>query len=165
MQSAIAAPRDDIDVLNYALTLEHLEYAFYRDGLRRFGNQVPRLFFDIRDHEHAHVDTLIGIIRNLGGRPVQEGCYDFNFDQGVRVFKETAQALENTGVRAYDGAISSITTPRLQTAGATIATVEARHAAYLNTINGDSPFPDAFDKPLTKQQVLDIAGQFIVDCR
>ena len=33
----IALPEDmaisDIDVLNYALTLEHLEYAFYRDGL------------------------------------------------------------------------------------------------------------------------------------
>jgi hypothetical protein len=67
-------------------------------------------------------------------------------------------------VSAYDGAISLIETEDLLTAGATIATVEARHASYLNLLNGDSPFPDAFDEPLTPKEVLDAAGGFIVEC-
>ena len=110
-----------------------------------------------------HVDTLIDVIDSLGGDPVEELCYDFGYDT-VAEFLGVAQALENTGVSAYDGAIADIRSGDLQTAGATIATVEARHASYLNFINGDNPFPAAFDTPLDMDEVLDIAGQFIVDC-
>jgi hypothetical protein len=63
-------------------------------------------------------------------------------------------------VSAYDGAIGLIDAPELQTAGATIATVEARHAAYLNDLNGDSPFPAAFDTPLSMEEVLAAAAPF-----
>lgn len=169
----------DIDVLNYALTLEHLEYAFYRDGLDRFeetdftrseslrgygdrvrGN-VYDYFGDIRDHEETHVDTLTAVISDLGGDPVAEANYDFGIDN-VDEFIAVAGVLENTGVSAYDGAIALIENGDLQTAGATIATVEARHAAYLNQLNGESPFPAAFDEPKTMEEVLDAAGGFIV---
>jgi rubrerythrin len=172
---------DDVEVLNFALTLEHLEYAFYRDGLERFdakdfrksdalrgfsnrivGDVQPNLE-DVRDHEDTHVDTLTSVIESLGGDPVEEACYDFGYDT-VSEFLGVAAVLENTGVSAYDGAISLIEAEELLTAGATIATVEARHASYLNLLNGDSPFPDAFDEPLTPAQVLDAAGGFIVDC-
>lgn len=172
---------DDIEVLNFALTLEHLEYAFYRDGLARFddkdfkkadalkgfGNRIrsdvqPNLE-DVRDHEKTHVDTLTDVINSLGGDPVGEACYDFGYDN-VTEFLGVAAVLENTGVTAYDGAISLIETEELLTAGATIATVEARHASYLNLLNGDSPFPAAFDDPATPSEVLDAAGGFIVEC-
>ena len=166
--------KGDIAVLNYALTLEHLEYAFYRDALEgpnaftenafnAFDDRDPQLFArlqEIKQHEGAHVDALIATIQQLGGKPVEELCYDFGYST-VPQFLAVAQALENTGVSAYDGAIADIKSPRLQTTGATIATVEARHAAYLNFINGENPFPDAFDTPLDKADVLDIAGQFI----
>ena len=38
----------DIAMLNYALTLEHLEHAFYRDGLDKFGERKLEIaeFFD-----------------------------------------------------------------------------------------------------------------------
>ena len=38
IRSLVAAQEltSDLDVLNYALTLEHLEYAFYRDGVGLF---------------------------------------------------------------------------------------------------------------------------------
>ncbi len=164
----------DIAILNFALTLEHLEYAFYREALGSSGfakkdfqgyldpNLYARLL-DIRDHEDTHVDALSATILGLGGDPVEELCYDFGYDT-AREFLGVAQALENTGVSAYDGAIAGITDPALQTTGATIATVEARHAGYLNLINRTNPFPAAFDTPLTMDEVLAIAGPFIVAC-
>ncbi len=160
-------PPTDIDMLNYALTLEHLEATFYVRGLRRFGEQdfrtsnlfsgsgnllrptVYENFRRIRNHEVKHVDTLKDVIRSLGGRPVPACNYNFNKTAftSVEKFIAVAQLLENTGVTAYDGAIAHIEAAPLLTAGATIATVEARHASYLNLINGDVPFPKAFDTP------------------
>ncbi len=51
-------------------------------------------------------------------------------------------------------------------AGAEIATVEARHAAYLNLVNGDSPFPDAFDDGKLPSQIVAavLATGFVVSC-
>lgn len=165
----------DVEVLNFALRLEHLEYAFYRDGLERFErkdftgvsermnqNVRPKLV-DIRDHEKTHVDALTGAVSNRGGTPVQVECYDFGYDD-VDEFLGVAAVLENTGVSAYDGAISLIEEEGLLTTGATIATVEARHASYLNLLNGDSPFPAAFDDPKSPSEVLAAAGGFIVPC-
>lgn len=167
----------DIDVLNYALTLEHLEYAFYRDGLNRFTrnqignmpvlglpqNKVYDYFEAIRDHEKAHVDTLTSVISSLGGTPVAECVYNFGYNDALG-FLAVATALENTGVMAYDGAVADIQNPDLQTAAATIATVEARHAAFLNLLSGVSPFPAAFDTPKSRAEILAIAGPFIVSC-
>ena len=160
--------KGDIAILNYALTLEHLEYVFYRDGLTTYGAGdfdpgVYSRLLEIRDHEQAHVDALTQTIQGLGGTPVAEACYDFGYATPGQ-FLDVAQVLENTGVSAYDGAIAGIKSGDLQTTGATIATVEARHASYLNSLNGDDPFPAAFDTPLTQQEVLAAAGGFIVTC-
>jgi hypothetical protein len=75
-----------------------------------------------------------------------------------------AATLENTGVMAYDGAIALLQSKDLQTAGATIATVEARHASYLNLLSGAIPFPTAFDMPKTMREILMAANQFITSC-
>lgn len=159
---------DDVDVLNYALTLEHVEYAFYRDGLGQFtlgedpfGNSIDEYLAAIRDHEGAHVDMLIQVISDLGGEPVEEATYDFGYTDAAS-FLATAAALENTGVSAYDGAGASITNPDLLTAAGSIVAVEARHASYLNLLIGELPFPAAVETPLTPDEVLEIAGPFIV---
>ena len=160
------------DVLNFALTLEHLETAFYRDGLEQFtadqfteagfAGVVADYFAEIRDHEAAHVETLASVITDLGGEPVQEAQYDFGYSD-VLGFVEIGQALETTGVSAYQGAAASlIENDELLTAALTIHAVEARHSSYLNGLIGLSPFPQAVDSPLTPDEVLEIAGQFIV---
>jgi len=179
-------PPTDIDVLNYALTLEHLEYAFYRDGLRKFSkrefrnadvfdglggylrNNARRNFVRIREHEDTHVDRLTSVIKSLGGTPVPEATYNFEKTAftSVAKFVSVAQFLENTGVSAYDGAIAHIEAAPLLTEGATIATVEARHASYLNLLNRDVPFPDAFDEPAAPRAICEAVqaenGGFIV---
>ena len=161
-----------VDVLNYALTLEHLEYAFYRDGLEEFSaedfsaagyaDNVYAWFGIIRDHEMAHVETITQVITDLGGEPVAEAAYDFGYTD-LAGFIGVAQVLENTGVSAYQGAAQFlIDEDELLTAALTIHGVEARHAAYLNGLQGESPFPEAVNPTLTPDEVLAAAGPFIV---
>src|SRR5262245_11166175 len=116
--------KSDLDVLNYALTLEQLESAFYRDGvgLFTFGNDsrgasIDESFAAIRDHEAEHVTTLTKVITDLGGSPVEAATYDFGdaYDDPM-AFMQTAMALENTGVKAYDGAAQFISDADLLTA-------------------------------------------------
>jgi len=159
---------DDIEVLNYALTLEHLEYAFYRDtvsqytyGMDAFGNDIGAWLSAVGDHEKAHVDTLTQVITDLGGTPVEEAKYDFGVTDAASALA-TAAALENTGVSAYDGAGQYLTNLDLITAAGSIVAVEARHASYLNLITGAEPAPDAFEQAKTPDEILSIAGPFIV---
>ncbi len=160
---------DDTDILNYALTLEHLEYAFYRDGLAKLGEstiskagdtETFTLLSAIRDHEKVHVDALTKAVSGLKGVPVQEATYDFGYSDAAG-FLEVAMALENTGVAAYAGAAPSIMNKDLLAAALGIHSVEARHAAALNRLNKMTPFPDAIDHPLTREEVLKAAGGFI----
>lgn len=158
----------DITTLNYALSLEHLEYAFYRDGLAQLGNissgnPIVDRIEQIRDQEAQHVADLTSAITALGGTPVSECQYNFSWDNPVE-FINVARALENVGTSAYTGAAYLIEDSKLLTTAATIATVEARHAAYLNHVANIDPFPHAYDSPLDMQSVLTLASPWIVNC-
>lgn len=159
---------NDLEVLNYALTLEHLEHAFYRDGVGQFafgsgpyGESIGDYLMAVRDHESAHVATLTQVITDLGGEPVAEASYDFGYTD-MQSFLVTAAALENTGVRAYDGAGQWLESPELLTAAGSIVAVEARHASYLNLLTGEIPFPSAYETPASRDEILAIADPFIV---
>jgi hypothetical protein len=157
----------DIDVLNYALTLEHLESGFYKLaadyelGNDAFGNSIDEWVAAIGAHEDAHVETLVSVITELGGEPVEAAEYDFGVTDAAS-FLATAAVLENVGVAAYDGAGQFIEDPGLLTAAGSIVAVEARHAAYLNLLTGESPFPAAVETPMTPDEVLEAAGPFFV---
>lgn len=168
----------DLDVLNYALTLENLENAFYREGLEMFDrddfesaqvvqdyspegvSSVYSALETIGDHESAHVDALTQAVSLLDGDPAAEASYDFGIDS-VEEFLAVGQVLENTGVAAYAGAGPFIESPDLTSVALSIHSVEARHAAFLNDLNGETPFPNAFDPASSQEEVLDAAGQFI----
>ena len=161
-----------IDVLNYALTLEHLVAAFYRGGLEEFGAEafaaegyapnVRDYFALIRDHEEAHVTVIAQVIADLGGEPVAAGRYEFGY-RDLEGFLEVAKTLENMVVSAYEGAVRDLLGEQaVLTAALTIHGVEARHAAYLNGLTGASPFPEAFDPPLSPDDVLEIARSYTV---
>ena len=170
---------DDVDILNFALTLELLEEAFYDEVLNEFdvddyldsassdenqemaARELYELVEDVGEHESEHVDVLTQTIETLDGDPVSEAEYDFGIDS-VRDVVETAQTLENTGVAAYAGAAPDIENSDVLSAALSIHSVEARHAAFFNALNKESPFPDAFDPALDQDEVLDILDEFIV---
>ena len=163
---------DDIEILNYALTIEHLEAAFYRDGLAELGVEAftaigfqEGVFNRLAlagEHEADHVEVLSQTITELGGEPVQEGVYEFGYTD-AEGFLGVAQALEDTGVGAYTGAAQFIQDPELLTAALTIHGIEGRHASYLAVVNGVVPYPEAFEPALSMDEVLGIAGDFIVE--
>ena len=161
---------DIISTLNYALTLEHLEATFYRTYNDEFGesdfgdydDNVYSRLVQIGEHETTHVDTLVSVITDLGGEPVEEAMYDFGVTD-VDSYVATAAVLENLGTGAYTGAAQFlIEEDELLTAALTIHGVEARHASYLNVVNGEVPFPESFETALTPAEVLEAATPLIV---
>ncbi|KAF9190284.1 hypothetical protein BGZ51_006801 [Haplosporangium sp. Z 767] len=77
----------DRRVLNFSLSLEHLEAEFYKQGLERYdtngfvhaglSHKVHYRFTQISAHEFTHVATLETTIKNMGGTPVPPCKYKF----------------------------------------------------------------------------------------
>ena len=162
--NAKASKASDVAILNFALTLEYLEATFYAIAASKgFGGRVGILARVIRDHEIAHVKALVATIPSLGGKPVKKPR--FNFPPAIyanqTVFLQTAMALEDTGVGAYNGAGPALTLKPVKEAAAAIVAVEAMHASWVRGVAGTAPAPVAFDELLTTQQVLAAAGPFL----
>ncbi len=149
----------DLEIVQYALTLEHLETDFYNAVLdsgvvknRKLG-ETAKL---IRDAEQAHVDTLTGVAKDLGGTPKRPKTnFDSVLNGGERKVLETAAAVENLGAAAYLGQAPRIKSKDILAAALSIHSVEARHAAALNAVVGKTIVPDgAFAKPASMEEVL-----------
>ena len=155
----------DIDILNFALTLEYLEAAFY-DQAKAEGSydaETTELVDLIGKDEAEHVSALKATVSDLGGTPVEAPGVDFGqafANQGS--FLELAQTFEDTGVSAYNGAGPALKSKELLATAGTIVQVEARHAAAIRLLNGETPAPDSFDPTLDMQQVLEAVDPFVV---
>jgi len=152
----------DVDILNFALTLEYLEAAFYKEGLKKakLSGDAKKLASEIADHEQQHVDALTQTIKKLGGKPVAAPGVKFPF-KDQKSFLKLAQVFEDTGVSAYNGAAPMISSKEVLGAAGSIVQVEARHAAAIRLLNGEDPSPAAFDPTLTKNQVLKAVMPYI----
>ncbi len=162
-------PKQVIDILNFALTLEYLEDEFYRAALSAgfIPGQFNEVFSTISRHETQHVMTLSGA---LGGAAVAKPRFDFtargkypDIFSNFRTFALVSQTLEDTGVAAYKGQAPALTGGgQLLTTALRIHSVEARHAAEVRRVRGVRAWNGAFDKPMSKSQVLAAAMPFIV---
>jgi hypothetical protein len=113
------------------------------------------------DHvPRAHVDALAGAIKKAGGRPVKAPQVAFPLSNQAS-FLKLAEAFEDTGVSAYNGAAPMISSSEVLAAAGGIVQIEARHAAAIRVLRGDNPTKGAFDSPLKKPQVLKAVKPFL----
>ena len=144
----------DVEILNFALTLEYLETAFYVKGQTLdLSSEVMSVAKELADHEQQHVDALKATIEKLGGTPAAKPAFTFPITDQAS-FLKLAQTLEDTGVSAYNGAAPGIESKEVLGAAGSIVQIEARHAARIRLLNKVGPAPDAFDKALGKAAVL-----------
>ena len=161
---AMAQGGGDADILNFALTLEYLEAAFYAEGVKSAGLSGDNLALakEIQSNEDEHVSALIAAIEGAGATPVKAPKVDFgDAMKSESAFLELAQTFEDLGVSAYNGAGPAISSVEVLAAAGSIVQVEARHAALIRLANGQTPAPDFFDKALEKDAVLEAAMPFI----
>ena len=152
----------DVDILNFALTLEYLESTFYKEAKARakVSGELKSLVNLLADDEQQHVEALTATIKKLGGKPVAEPKFDFPYNNTAG-FLKLAQTFEDTGVSAYNGAGPMIKSKEVLGAAGSIVQVEARHSAAIRLQNKEEPAPDAFDPSLEEAQVLKAVEPFI----
>jgi Ferritin-like domain len=153
----------DVGILNFALTLEYLEAKFYAEAKSRAmaRGELKSLVDLLASDEQQHVEALTATVKKLGGKPVAEPKFNFEYNDTAG-FLELAQTFEDTGVSAYNGAGPMIKSKEVLAAAGGIVQVEARHAAAIRLQNKEEPAPEAFDSPLDEKQVLKAVEPFIV---
>ena len=162
--AAATEPQGDIAILNYALTLEYLQSAFYTE-VERIGSltgETARLARIVGGHERAHVRMLLDV---LGSRAVAKPTFDFHgATDSQNAFVRTAVAFEDLGVAAYKGQATRIASPAYLEAALAIHATEARHAAWIRRIAGILPAQSAFDQPASATHVVSVVDSthFIV---
>lgn len=155
--------KGDVGILNFALTLEYLEAAFYNEATANqnkktfIKNKQAQVFLKtVTRDENAHVKFLK---KELGSKAVAAPKVGFgSTTSNEAAFIKTSAALENTGVHAYSGQGLNIVKPAYVAAALSILTIEARHASIAGLLMKATPgniAPDgSFDTPFTAAEVL-----------
>ncbi len=156
--------KGDIGILNYALTLEYLETAFYKDVIKSglFKGAELETIKKFGSEEAEHVAALTAAVKQMGGTPAPMPKTKFPLSSAKSVL-ELASTVENLGAAAYLGQAANIKSPAVLASALAIHSVEGRHASVLNTLIGESITPDgAFAKPADAATVLKSVEPFIV---
>lgn len=155
--------KGDVGILQFALQLEYLEAAFYKEASK---NQAKMKFLkdpqeqiflkQVTKDEAAHVAFLK---KGLGKAALPAPKFNFGTDtSNGKQFLKASYTFENEGVHAYFGQAGNIQKPAYLAAAASILTIEARHAAVVGLLarnSGKGIAPDGpFDTPKTAAQVL-----------
>jgi rubrerythrin len=165
-QNDRASTKGDLEIVQYALTLEHLETDFYNaviDAGVITDMALAETAKSIRDNEQEHVDALTATVKKLGGKPERPKTnFDSVLEGGPDMVLETAAEVENLGAAAYLGQAGRIKSKEILAAALAIHSVEGRHAAALNSVVGKTIVPDgAFAKPASMEEVLPKVKPFL----
>jgi len=159
--------RQDVAILNFALSLEYLQAAFYTE-VERLGSLRGRLKEQaevVGAHERAHVSAFR---ETLGRRAISRPRFDFRgATEDSDRFRRTAVAFEDLSVAAYKGQAPRIKTREYLVPALAVHAVEARHAAWIRRLAGEQPAASAFDEPLSRERTLRVVERtrFIVQTR
>lgn len=136
----------DAGILTYAYALEQLEADFYTRVVNSntfgstFNSDEQQVLADLYAHEVIHREffktALTAALAGTTGTvlPALQFSYSgVNFSNRASVLG-TAKTLEDTGVRAYNGAGQYITSPDYLLIAGKIVSVEARHASVIRSL-------------------------------
>jgi rubrerythrin len=153
---------DDLEVLAFALSLEQVESAFYKAGLANAGltGDAQKLAKSFGAQEDDHVKALSDLLDELGTKPPAAPGTDFGLTDQAS-FVKLAVALEDAGVGAYNGAIPKLKSADVISALGSIVQTEGRHSSALRMVAGMDPAPEAFDRPLTPDQVAAVVQPYL----
>ncbi|CAN5173268.1 hypothetical protein BH09ACT13_BH09ACT13_03910 [soil metagenome] len=155
-RAAHGASKRDVEILNYALTLEYLQAAFYTEGerLQKLGPKAASAARTVGAVERAHVAAFRDA---LGTAAVARPRFNFKgVTEDERRFLKTAVAFEDLAVAAYKAQAPKLEDRSLLAVAVSIHSVEARHAAWMRHLFGIRPAASAFDEPIEKPEILRI---------
>ena len=161
-----SAATKDVDIANFALSLEYLEATFYAKALNAgvLSGEALGVVQNLASHESQHVDALVSLIKSVGATPVPKPTLTFPavaFSSQASVLK-LAATFEPAGVGAYLGAAPLISSPDVLAAAGSIAGVEGEHVVAINWLLGVFPYAnEAFPKALTLEQVSVAVAPFL----
>jgi rubrerythrin len=159
--------RQDVSILNFALSLEYLQADFYTE-VEQIGALRGRLKEQaevVGGHERAHVRAFRD---TLGRRAISKPRFDFRgATEDSDRFRRTAVAFEDLAVAAYKGQAPRLRAREYLVPALAIHSVEARHAAWIRRLAGAQPAADAFDEPLSRARTLNVVERtrFVVQTR
>lgn len=164
LSKAFAQNLTDVDILQFALTLEHLEARMYQEMLAKniLTGKDKSYLTSFGSHEAAHFKAITDTLNSLGATPVAaQDRYNFPTFNTREEILNFAKIAEDTGVGAYQGAAAAISNKQILAAAGSIVQVEARHAAIINLLLGINPVPTAVTNSLTIDQVNEIVGPIL----
>lgn len=163
----------DATILQFALTLEHLENAFYKTAFSTLTQQNfqdagfgPDYFNNmqlIAQDEATHVRFLSSALTAMGTQPVQPCTYNFAMTD-VPSFIALSNILEGVGMSAYLGGAPLITSKDILTAAGSILVSEALHTSLQRSAIKAVAGANSFGTPLDPNAVLTLAASFIKEC-
>jgi Ferritin-like domain len=123
---------------------------------------IKNAFREIMDDEAQHVNFFQTALKQAGATPRPKPTFKGLEHSDIDEFIVMSGTLENAGVGAFLMAMPAIRDANATAAAASIATIEARHAGFVNSLLG-KPLTDngAFDKPISQKTIIDAVSPFI----